>query len=92
MFPRNTYSTELFTYSKTAGTFAADYSDLDPRLDLAQGDLNLVSHKTGSLATYHLSRVDKDIDGDVSAWVFLPGQDARVRLGLQDTAIIIFND
>lgn len=89
----NTYSTEQFSYSAAAGTFVADFTDLNPRLDLNHEKITLVSHVSGNTATYTLRRVDMDPDDDIIAWVFLPSSDTvRRHPLLLRTSVVVFND
>lgn len=89
----NTYSTEDFSYSASTGTFVADFTDLNPRLDTNHDQIALISHATGNTATYTLRRVDMDPDDDIIAWVFLPSSDTVHRHPLLlRTSVVVFND
>lgn len=98
LLTNNRVSTERFSYHRDLKTFTAEASDLNHtgcnflgRLydDAADVGFCLVSHKTGAVEPFYLDNVDRDREGDVRAWEFLPVNKALREGGIKLT---IFND
>ena len=93
-------STHRFNYNKQNNTFTACISDLHTEQlfktlydDAADIGFEMVSEKTGALATFYLSHFNEDAEGDITEWVCLPTTETeRAFPQLRTATVIIFND
>lgn len=98
--PVKIYSSDHFCFSK--GRFVVYASDLglsagqEPgqRLysDACDIGLAIQSKQTGAVVRYSLEATDKDADGDVRAWVFMPVEADCKNAATRRTRVVILND
>lgn len=91
-------STKDFTFYK--GAFVAEVSDLGGHLptdpiypDAFDVGFQMMSEKTGKVATFYFAREHRDGEGGITHWTYLPTSETVKALGISpETRVEIFND
>ena len=92
------YLSSAFTYNKQNKLFTGEISEVpqvlrqlwDDSMDLGFG---IRSERTGAVVYYTLKDVERDANGDVIAWHFMPSALSSSRTPLAaDTSVVILND
>lgn len=93
-------SSKQFSYNRDGKALIAEISDFGPDFrfeqiynDSCDEGLQMVSEKSGRVAKFAVNGVDKDHEGDLTAWNLIPTRETlRAIPELRGVSMKIFND